>query len=83
MVAFDRGFHPATTADGTTFNRFVLAADYASGDNPLGGFAAGIYSYLTPDIALLVAPVWFNDEGVNGKWKLTVQLDVNLPSFVE
>jgi hypothetical protein len=81
MFAFDRGFRPVTDAAGNTFNRFVLAADYASGDNAIGGASAGLYAYFTKDIDLAVAPVWFNDEGVNGKWKLTVQLDVNLPGL--
>jgi hypothetical protein len=81
MVAWDRGFRPITDAKGNTFNRFVVAADYASGDNAIGGAAAGFYTYFSPDIALLVAPVWFNDEAINGKWKLTVQLDINLPGL--
>ena len=81
MVAFDRGFRPVADAAGNSYNRFVLAADYASGENAIGGYAAGLYTYFSKDIALLVAPVWFNDEGVNGKWKLTVQLDINLPSL--
>lgn len=81
MVAFDRGFRPVTDAAGSSYNRFVLAADYASGENAIGGYAVGLYTYFSKDIALLVAPVWFNDEGVNGKWKLTVQLDINLPSL--
>lgn len=80
MVAWDHGFHPVTDAGGNTFNRWVLAADYASGDNAVGGCAAGFYVYFNKDIDVAVAPVWFNDEGVNGKWKLTVQLDANLPS---
>jgi len=79
MVAFDRGFRPVTDAAGSSYNRFVLAADYASGENAIGGYAAGLYTYFSRDVALLVAPVWFNDEGINGKWKLTVQLDVTLP----
>lgn len=83
MVAFDRGFRPVTDATGSSYNRFVLAADYASGENAIGGYAAGLYTYFSKDIALLVAPVWFNDEGVNGKWKLTVQLDINLPALAD
>ncbi len=79
MVAFDRGFHPVEQAEGTSFNRFVLAADYASGDNALGGGGVGLYAYFTPKVSLLTGPVWFNDEGVNGEWKWTVQLDVNVP----
>jgi hypothetical protein len=81
MVAWDRGFRPIPDAAGNTFNRFVVAADYASGDNAIGGGAVGFYTYFNKDVALLAAPVWFNDEGVNGKWKITVQLDVNLPGL--
>lgn len=76
MVAFDRGFWPANTDQGS-FNRFVLAADYASGNNALGGGAVGVYYNFHPDISLLTGPVWFNDENINGKWKWTIQLDAN------
>lgn len=74
MAAYDYGFW-STGADG--FNRLVLAADYATGDNALGGGGAGLYYYFTKDMDLLVGPVWFNDEGINGDWKWTTQLDVN------
>jgi hypothetical protein len=26
---------------------------------------------------LLVGPVWFNEEAINGRWKWTIQLDIN------
>ncbi len=80
MVGFDRGFMPVKDADGE-FNRLVFAADYASGDNALGGGGAGLYYYFTRNIALLTGPVWFNEEAINGKWKWTIQLDINVPSF--
>jgi hypothetical protein len=80
MVAFDRGFHAVKGPEGE-FNRFVLAADYASGDNALGGGAVGLYYYFTPNVSLLTGPVWFNEEAINGKWKWTIQLDVNHPWF--
>lgn len=79
MVAFDRGFGPVEDAAGNTFNRFVLAADYASGDNALGGGGVGLAYYFTKDISLLTGPVWFNEKSINGEWKWTIQLDVNLP----
>lgn len=82
MVGFDRGFMPVKDADGE-FNRLVFAADYASGDNALGGGGAGIYYYFTRNIALLTGPVWFNEEAINGKWKWTIQLDINVPSFTK
>lgn len=81
MAAFDRGFKPVTGPDGATFNRLVLAADYASGDNALGGGGVGLYYYFTPRISLLTGPVWFNEEAINGKWKWTIQLDINVPGF--
>jgi hypothetical protein len=77
MVAFDRGFHPVKDAAGAEFNRFVIAADYASGENALGGGAVGLYYYFTPNVSLLTGPVWFNEEAINGEWKWTIQLDVN------
>ena len=81
MVAFDRAFHSVKDTGGTEFNRFVLAADYASGRNALGGGAVGLYFYFTPNVSLLTGPVWFNEEAINGKMKWTIQLDVNHPWF--
>ncbi|HEY5505591.1 MAG TPA: hypothetical protein VIK28_10580, partial [Sedimentisphaerales bacterium] len=59
------------------FNRFVLAGDWATGKNALGGGGAGIYTYFTQDISLLVGPVWFNDKTLNGDMLWTIQLDIN------
>jgi len=77
MVGFDRGFLPKKDKDGNEFNRLVIAGDYASGKNALGGGGFGVYYFFTRDISLLTGPVWFNDEDINGKWKWTIQLDVN------
>ena len=81
MVAYDRGFVPAKDKSGSEFNRLVLAGDYASGKNVIGGGGVGVYYFFTKDISLLAGPVWFNDSGINGKWKVTVQLDINLPKL--
>jgi hypothetical protein len=81
MVGFDRGFMPVKDAQGNEFKRLVLAADYASGKNALGAGGFGLYYYLTKDISLLTGPVWFNEEAINGKWKWSIQLDINVPSF--
>lgn len=78
MVGADRGFAPRKDADGE-YNAFVLAGDYASGDNALGGGMAGLYYYFHRDVSLLVGPVWFNEEAINGKWKWSIQLDINHP----
>ncbi len=76
LAAFDRGFVPAKEGK-TEYNKFVLAADYASGKNALGGGGVGLYYYFSPSVSLLMGPVWFNEEAINGKWKWTTQLDVN------
>ena len=79
MAAFDRGFMPVKDKEGNEYNRLVFAADYASGKNALGGGGFGVYYFFTKDISLLTGPVWFNDEKINGKWKWTIQLDINIP----
>ncbi|MCB4757152.1 MAG: hypothetical protein LHV69_09045 [Elusimicrobia bacterium] len=76
MIGYDRGFWPVGSSGGS-FKRLVLAADYASGDNAIGGGGAGLYVYFNKDTSLLFGPVWFNDEGINGEWKWTTQLDIN------
>lgn len=81
MVAFDRGFIPAKDKDGNEYSKIVLAADYASGKNAIGGGGAGAYYYFTKDISVLTGPVWFNDKRINGTWKWTIQLDINLSLF--
>jgi len=82
MVAFDHGFFPVMDKDGNVdYNKVVFAADYASGKNVIGGGGFGVYYYFTKDISLLTGPVWFNDTGINGQWKWTVQLDINLPKL--
>lgn len=78
MIGFDKGFMPAKDAAGTEFNRFMIAADYASGNNAFGGGGIGLYTYFTPSISFLTGPVVFNDKTLNGSWKWTTQLDINL-----
>jgi len=81
MVAFDRGFFPAKDAAGAEYSKVVFAADYASGKNVIGAGGAGVYYFFTKDISLLTGPVFFNEKAINGTWKWTTQLDINLPSF--
>ncbi len=81
MVAFDRGLFPTKDAAGNEYNKVVLAADYESGKNAIGAGGVGVYYFFTKDISLLTGPVWFNEKAINGSWKWTTQLDINLPSF--
>jgi hypothetical protein len=77
MVAYDRGFWPADESAGG-YNRFVVAADWCSGENALGGGGIGLYYYFAGSVSILSGPVWFNDGGLNGDWKWTTQLDANV-----
>lgn len=81
MVAFDHGFLPTKDAAGNEYSKIVFAADYASGKNAIGAGGAGIYYFFTKDISLLTGPVFFNEKAINGAWKWTTQLDINLPSL--
>ena len=79
MVAFDRGFALVQDAGGRTYHRLVLAGDYASGRNAVGGGGLGVSWYFAGNVSLLTGPVWFNERAINGEWKWTVQLDANVP----
>jgi hypothetical protein len=76
MVAYDRGLVAAKD-----FNRVVIAADYASGNNAIGGGGVALYYYLTSTISLEGGPVWFNEQGLNGADKWSLQLDINQPKL--
>jgi hypothetical protein len=78
MVAWDHGFAPVKDAAGNEYNSIVIAADYASGKNVLGGGGFGLYYYFTKNIDILAGPVWFNEPAINGAVKMTAQLDINL-----
>jgi hypothetical protein len=77
MVGYDYGFWKVKDKEGNEYNKWVFAADYASGKNYIGGGGFGMYHYFNKDISLLTGPVWFNDHVINGQWKWTVQLDIN------
>ena len=80
MVAIDHGMLPKKDGD-SEYNRMVLAADYQSGNNALGAVGGGVYWYFTPNVSLLVGPTVFNDSNINGRWKMSTQLDINLPKI--
>lgn len=81
MIGYDKGFMPAKDDKGE-YNKWVFAADWATGDNAIGGGGFGIYHYFTRNISLLTGPVWFNEPIVaigNAEidWVWTTQLDIN------
>lgn len=68
MLAYDRPLIPG---------KLSLAADYASGKNAIGGGGVGLGISFNKDASVLIGPVWFNDQGINGKMKWTAQIDIN------
>jgi hypothetical protein len=81
MAAYTRSFCPAKYCGDKDYFKWVLAVDYASGKNTVGGGGIGMYYYFTPDISILTGPVWFNDAKINGKWKWSVQVDISFKLF--
>ena len=81
MVAFDHSFATTKDKEGNEFSRVVFAADWASGKNAIGAGGFGLYYYFKSNISLLAGPVFFNDTGINGKYKWTIQLDINHPKL--
>ncbi len=81
MAAFDHGFVPVKDRSSNEYDKIVFAADYASGDNIIGGGGFGLYYYFTRDISLLTGPTWFNNSDLNGKWKWTIQLNIDTPQL--
>ena len=79
MAGMDHGFDNVKDKNGDEYSKWVFAADWMSGKNAVGGGGAGLYYYFTKNISLLTGPVWFNDKGINGEWKWTTQLDINVP----
>lgn len=81
MIGWDKGFAPEKDGD-AEYNKWVVAADWASGKNAIGGGGAAVSYYFTKDISVLTGPVWFNEPelagpSANAKWVWSTQLDIN------
>ncbi|MBI5748137.1 MAG: hypothetical protein HZA00_03355 [Nitrospinae bacterium] len=58
-------------------DKFMFAADWATGKNAISGGGFGIYWFYTPSVSLLMGPV-FPDKDTYGKdWVWTTQMDIN------
>ena len=78
MAGMDYAFKEEVYCDGTHFNRWIFAADFASGKNYIGGGGFGFTYYFTPGICLQFGPVFLNSYKYNGSWKWTFQFNANL-----
>lgn len=64
--------------DGREYNKWAVLADYASGKNTIGGGGIACSYYFTPDAFVTTGPVWFNSAKINGRWKWSLQLYVDV-----
>lgn len=74
-------FSPAKDCEGKDYHKWEFSADYASGNNIIGGGGFAFTYYFTPAISLQSGPAWFNDAKLNGQWKWSVQVTINIPVF--
>ncbi len=59
-------------------DKFMFAADWATGKNVISGGGFGIYWFYTPSVSLLMGPVFPDKDSYGGKdWVWTTQMDIN------
>lgn len=59
-------------------DKYMFAADWATGKNAISGGGFGIYWFYTPTVSLLMGPVFPDKDSYGQKdWVWTTQLDVN------
>lgn len=78
MVGYQKGFCNAKDAKGADYSKWEFNADFASNKNAIGGGGAALTYYFTPSINLETGPVWFNDTRLNGRWKWSLQLGIDI-----
>lgn len=81
MIGYSRGFCHTKDCNGKEYDEWELAADWASGNNWLGGGGVSMLYYFNHDISLQTGPVFFNTARYNGTWKWSIQIDIDIPVF--
>ncbi len=81
MAGISKSFQKEKIDEKTDFYRWEFVADWASGNNFIGGGGAAIIYYFTPLINIETGPVWFNTEKYNGKWKWGIQANLGFELF--
>lgn len=78
MVGFTRSFYKTKDTAGKEYDKWLFSADYSSGKNAIGGAGFAITYYFTPTINLETGPIWFSSKTINGQWKWSLQLGIDL-----
>lgn len=80
MVGYRHGFFQKIDEEsGEKYYPWYFLADWSSGKNVLGGGGFSVQYCFNPDICLQTGPIWFNDTHINGSWKWSVLLGINIP----
>lgn len=59
-------------------DKFMFAADWATGKNAISGGGFGVYWFYTPSVSLLMGPVFPDKDSYGQKdWVWTTQMDIN------
>ncbi len=80
QYGFEYKFMPATYCD-TEYFKWTLCGDYASGKNIVGGGGFAAIYYFIPEVWVETGPVFFNSAHWNGRWKWSIQFNIELPLF--
>lgn len=78
MVAYQKSFYRVEEEKGRAYDKWQINMDYASPKNAIGGGGFALSYYFTEKISLETGPVWFRDTKQNGRWKWSVQIDINI-----
>ena len=78
MAAYEKGFCNVKDDSGSEYCKWLFLADYSSGKNLNGGGGFAVAYHFTPKISLETGPVWFSDTANNGRWKWSLQLDIDI-----
>lgn len=81
MIAYQKMFCSAKYCKEIDYYKWAFLADYASGNNTIGGGGFALCYYFTPDVDIITGPVWFNSKEINGNWKWSVQIDISFSIF--
>lgn len=78
MAGYQKGFYAVKDEQGKEYNKWWFIADYSSGKNLNGGAGFCLVYFFNQKVSMLSGPVWFTDTHTNGRWKWSVQFNVEI-----
>lgn len=81
MAGAIRCFCHTKDKKGVEYDKWLIAADFASGKNVVGGGGVSLSHYFSPYFFIQTGPVWFNAPQIYGQWKWSLQINFGMPCF--